>query len=226
MAASASPSTTGREPGPSDVAIGDVNGDGNADVVSANGSTDPNGDLDFIDTVSVLLGSGDGTLRAKRDYRVSDEYSDARIFITIRIADVNGDRKPDLVTADVGDDWAMTVLVNGGHGTFRHHFDFGRNNYTSQEVGQGSEAVALGDLNGDHRMDVVEARSDEVSVFVNAPGWCTVPDVSGRSFRPRGECSPNAIAASAGSSGTKAVPPATSGDSGPKQASSSPRARR
>ena len=108
-----------------------------------------------------------------------DPNSDGRYFITVRIADVNGDRKPDLVTADLGDDWSMTVFVNGGKGTFRRHFDFGRNDYTSQDVGQGSEAIALGDLNGDRRLDVVEARSDEVSVFVNAPGMCTVPDVCG-----------------------------------------------
>ena len=166
--------------GPSTVAIGDVNGDSNADVVSANGSTNPAGDLDFIDTVSVLLGRGDGTLRTKRNYRISDENSDSRLFITVRIADVNGDRKPDLVTANLGDDWAMTVLVNGGNGTFRRHFDFARNDYTSQSVGQGSEAIALGDLNADRRLDVVEARSDEVSVLVNDPRMCTVPDLSGK----------------------------------------------
>ena len=74
----------------------------------------------------------------------------------------------------------MTVFVNGGKGTFRRHFDFGSNDYTSQEVGPGSEAIALGDLNGDRRLDAVVARSDEVSVFVNAPGICTVPDVFGR----------------------------------------------
>jgi hypothetical protein len=69
--------------------------------------------------------------------------------------------------------------VNGGKGTFRRQFDYGRNDYTSQAVGQGSDAIALGDLNGDRRPDVVEARSDEVSVQVNAPGYCTVPDLSG-----------------------------------------------
>ena len=166
--------------GPDTVAIGDVNGDGKTDVVSANGSTDPNGDLDWLDSVSVLLGNGDGTLRPKRDYRVRDPNSDGRDFVTVRIGDVNGDRKPDLVTADLGEDWAMTVLVNGGNGTFRHHYDFGRNDYTSQEVGPGSEAVALGDLNGDRRLDVVEARADEVSVLVNDPRMCTVPDLSGK----------------------------------------------
>ena len=111
------------------------------------------------------------------------ETMEQRDFVTVRIGDVNGDRKPDLVTADLGDDWSMTVFVNGGKGTFRRHFDFGRNDYTSQEVGPGSEAVALGDLNGDRRLDVVEARSDEVSVFVNAPGMCTVPDVFGDEAR-------------------------------------------
>jgi hypothetical protein len=166
--------------GPSTVTIGDVNGDGKPDVVSANGSTDPNGDLDFVDSVSILFGRGDGTLRPKRNYRVRDPNSDGRDFVTVRIGDVNGDHKPDLVTADLGDDWALTVLVNGGKGTFRHHYDFRRNDYTDQAVGPGSEAVALGDLNGDRRLDVVEARSDEVSVLVNDPRMCTVPDLSGR----------------------------------------------
>jgi FG-GAP-like repeat len=165
-------------PGPSTVAIRDVNRDGRADVVSANGSATNEDDFEWLDTVSVLLGAGDGTLRPRRDYRVRDSYSYQRDFVTLRIADVNGDRRPDLVTADISDEWAMTVLVNGGKGTFRRHYDFGKRDYTSQEVAPGSEAVALGDLNGDQKPDVVVARSDEVSVFVNAPGTCTVPDVS------------------------------------------------
>jgi hypothetical protein len=162
-------------PGPSTVTIGDVDGDGRADVVTANGSSDPNGTFgDWLDTVSVLLGRGDGTLRAKHDYRVRDSEEEARFFITVRIADVNGDGKPDLVTADLGDTWTMTAFVNRGNGTFRRHLDYGRKDYTSRDVGQGSEVIAIDDLNGDRKLDVVEARSDEVSVFVNAPR-CTVP---------------------------------------------------
>jgi hypothetical protein len=171
----------GTGPGPSTVTIGDVNGDGTDDVVTANGSSDPNGVFgEWLDSVSVLLGQGDGTLRPKRNYRLRDPNEDGRYFITVRIADVNADRKPDLVTANVGENWSMTVFVNGGKGTFRRHFDYGMSDSTSQDVGQGSEAIALGDLNGDRRADVLEARFDEVSVFVNAPGMCTVPDVFGR----------------------------------------------
>ena len=166
----------GTGPGPSTVTIGDVNGDGTDDVVTANGSSDPNGEQWWLDSVSVLLGQGDGTLRPKHNYRLRDPNEDGRYFITVRIADVNADRKPDLVTANLGDTWSMTVFVNGGKGTFRRHFDYGMSDSTSQDVGQGSEAIALGDLNGDRRADVVEARFDEVSVFVNAPGMCTVPD--------------------------------------------------
>ena len=167
--------------GPRTIAIGDLNRDHKADVVTGNGSSDPSGETDWIDSISVFLGKGDGALRPNRPYRPRSRYSlSSRQFITVRIGDVNGDRKPDLVTADTGDAWSMSVFVNGGKGTFRHVFDYGRRDYTSEDVGLGSEVVALGDLNNDRKLDVVETRWDEVSVFVNAPGLCTVPDVTTR----------------------------------------------
>jgi FG-GAP-like repeat/FG-GAP repeat len=159
-------------PGPRAIAMGDVDGDGIADVITANGSSDPYRE-EWLDSVSVLRGKGDGTLRPKRTYRSRGELE----FTSVRIGDMNGDHKPDLVTANASDDWALSVFVNGGKGTFRRHFEYGWLSSTSNEAGSGSEAVALGDLNGDRRLDVVEALWDEVSVYVRAPGFCTVPYV-------------------------------------------------
>jgi hypothetical protein len=159
--------------------MGDVNLDGKPDVVTANGTTSPGGDDDWVDSVSVLIGRGDGTLRVKRDYRHDGAQGQYRLeFVSIRIGDINGDRKPDLITADAGGDYTFSVFRNAGNGTFRRsHFDYGWSDYTSESVGLGSEAVALGDVNADRKLDVVVPRWLSVSVFINAPGLCTVPDV-------------------------------------------------
>ena len=70
----------------------------------------------------------------------------------------------------------MSVFVNRGNGLFsRRSSNFGWATSTSAGVGLGSEVVAMGDLNRDRKLDVVEAKWDEVSVFVNSPGLCTVP---------------------------------------------------
>ena len=71
---------------PSSVAVADVNGDGKPDLVVANYGSN---------TVSVLLGNGDGTFQAPAHLRRRRP-----IPLSVAVADVNGDGKPDLVVAN------------------------------------------------------------------------------------------------------------------------------
>jgi hypothetical protein len=140
---------------PSSVAIGDLNGDGAPDLVSANASR----------SVSVLLSRGDGNFQAKRDYRTG--------FITesVAIGDLNGDGRPDLATADYDRANLVSVFVNRGDGSFQAKRDY--------RTGDGPYSVAIGDMNGDGKRDLVTANpyANTISVLLNAPGLCTVQDV-------------------------------------------------
>jgi hypothetical protein len=68
------------------VAIGDLNGDGSADVATAN----------FGSTVSVLPGHGDGSLGVE----ISPEFGAGDSPVSLAIGDLNGDGSIDLVTAN------------------------------------------------------------------------------------------------------------------------------
>ena len=70
---------------PNAVVMGDVNGDGIPDLVVANAN---------IDSVSVLLGNGNGTFQAQRTFGTG---IDPR---SVALGDVNGDGKPDIVVAN------------------------------------------------------------------------------------------------------------------------------
>ena len=120
------------------MAIGDLNGDGRPDLVVANNDRN---------TVSILLGNGDGTYRAAVDYAVGSGP------VWVAIGDLNGDGKPDLVVACLDNTFpvslenAISVLLGNGDGTFRSAVKY--------QAGQGPTSVAIGDLNGDRKPDIV-----------------------------------------------------------------------
>jgi hypothetical protein len=79
--------------------------------------------------------------------------------VSVVLADLNGDGKLDVTTADA-DRKAVSVLLNRGHGTLGRRDDYG--------TAIGPVAVAAGDLNGDGHPDLVTANtSGSVSVLLN-----------------------------------------------------------
>ena len=90
------------------MAVADVNGDGKPDLVVANCGQSGTNSCTF-GTVGVLLGNGDGTFQTAVPYG-SDGYYAA----SVAVADVNGDRKPDLLVANRGyeTDGSVGVLIN------------------------------------------------------------------------------------------------------------------
>ena len=100
------------------VAIGDLNGDGLNDVVVLNNTSKD---------VSVLLGNGDGTFAGRVDYAAaSPAMIGAGEGMEIRIAEINGDGIPDVVTnlqgntmigAEIVRESEIAVLLGKGDGT-------------------------------------------------------------------------------------------------------------
>ena len=80
--------------GPASVAVADLNNDGRLDIVTTNGGI-AHGEGEEIpgsDTISVLIQQADGWARS--------DYPAGKVPMGIAIADVNGDKIPDLVTVD------------------------------------------------------------------------------------------------------------------------------
>jgi len=136
---------------PYSVAIADVNGDGNLDLIVANeeqSKTDPEG------SISVMLGRGDGTFHAAVNYSSGGESA-----YSIVVADVNGDGKLDLVVANgcFGSDCStgsVGVLLGKGDGTFKKAVI-----YRSGAASVFGSQVAVGDLNGDGKLDLAVANT-------------------------------------------------------------------
>jgi hypothetical protein len=115
---------------PRAVVTGDFNGDGRLDLAVVNTNSD---------TVSILLGKGDGTFQPAQTYATGHEPG------SLAVGDFNGDGKLDIVTTNYG---TVSVLLGNGDGTFQAPIDS-----TLPNLYGG--AVAVGDMNHDGKLDLV-----------------------------------------------------------------------
>jgi hypothetical protein len=140
--------------------VGDVNSDGNPDLIVAGG---------FANSVFVLAGNGDGTFRSPVGYPVGT-FPNGRVVVS----DFNSDGKPDIAVA-CQSSGSLSVLINRGDGAFQAAVNY---------AGFGNAfSVIAADFNNDGKVDLAVAAGTTSPVLLgNGDGTFVRAAASASSF--------------------------------------------
>lgn len=128
---------------PTTITTGDLNHDSFTDLVTTNIASN---------TLSILLGNGDGTFKDQVQLHVCQE---PRALV---MADFNQDEHADVALACSGGD-EIALLLGRGNGKFEEGQHY--------PVHRTPVALATDDVNGDHHLDLVVAlRNDKIKIFL------------------------------------------------------------
>jgi hypothetical protein len=147
------PLPTGYTANRTSLAAADLRGNGNIDLLI--GVTNPDGQTSSL---LVMLGNGDGTFAPPTVVPLGTGVSPV-----IAVGDFNGDKKPDVAVifadpTNSGGSSSMVVLLGNGDGTF--------GSPSSYYAGLGETWLALGDFNGDGKLDAAATGSAGVAILL------------------------------------------------------------
>ncbi|ALG08716.1 FG-GAP repeat domain-containing protein [Kibdelosporangium phytohabitans] len=134
-------------PGPQGVTVADVNGDRVPDVLTGNFGR-------IEDSLSVLIGRGDGTFRDAHSYAAGETVND------VVVGDFNRDGVPDVAVGEFVNNKISVLLGKrwGGFGPARKY-----------DTGTGLNELTVGDFNGDGALDIASTVSPDANRDPSAP---------------------------------------------------------